>query len=667
MKVKDAGFFTQHIEKLILGAGVLFLIVAVAVVGFGLIINPYQVTVGNQTYDDPADIIPELQEVSERLDNRLHSGDGRPEEFPEDYQPPDLETDFSQMVRQPVVQDFGFKPVSQDGLLETDLWIEEVKPPVYYLPTPPVVTDIRVKHGFEVLGLEDEELAEEFFDMWGQRWQEPADFQYVFVEGVFDLGEWIERLQDTRNHPDMVPLGIWTRKLGLASVYLIREELDPVTGEWGNQTTVSMLPDYVGVRPGVQMSPAMDIANSNIEWLLGRQERIAMPFPPPLADGDELLSPSDDPMMQFDAEELEAMEAEERAAERARRAAEREAERARRAAERDAERNNDRDGGGGLGGPGGRGGGRGGGGSGGGRGTDPGPGGALGEPGGGRDSRPNRGTDEPTGRPAPGRGTDNVTPGGRGTPGGLGGVEQEDELDPYQMRVWAIDVSVEPGKTYRYKLVAAVINPLYGVQRLEDSQLSENAERAALPPSQTDLDKMAWIDPIEVEPTTRFFVTSASERGARVNIWRVFNGKRYNHQFEVNPGDRIGGVATIEDEEHGEQEVDMAVSATVVDIDRRRDVSGNTVWTLIYIDEFGELHERALNTDQALSSQFERFVREEREFEQRMRDMIPENGATPDGRGGPGGLGAPGPGGFSDPADLGAPGGRGVPGRGGGR
>lgn len=666
MKVKDAGFITLHIEKLILGAGVLFLIIAIAVVGFGLIINPYRVTVGNETYEDPAQIIPNLTDEAEVLQARLRSGEGRPDKFPEDYEPPDLETNFDVMVRQPVVQDRTFKPVSQLGLVASYLDIVKVTPPVYYLPTPPVVTDIRVKHGFEVLGLEDEELAEEFFDMWGQRWHEPADFQYVFIEGVFDLGAWIEQLQDTRNHPDMVPLGIWTRKLGIASVYLMREELDPVTGEWGNPTTVPMLPDYMGVRPGVQMSSAMDIANSNIEWLLGRQERIAMPFPPPLADGDELLSPSDDPMMQFDAEEIAAMEAEERAAERARRAAEREEERARRAAERDAERANDRDSGGGLGGPGGRGGGRGGG-SGGGRGNDSDPGGALGAPGGGRDSRPARGTDDSIGRPSPGRGTDNVTPGGRGMPGGrgaTGGTGEQAEADPYKMRVWAIDVSVVPGTTYRYKLVAAVINPLYGVQRLEPEQLSANAERAALPPSQADLDKLAWIDPIEVEPTTRFFVTSASERGARVNIWRVFNGKRYNHQFEVNPGDRIGGVATIEDEEHGEQQVDMTVSATVVDIDRRRDVSGNTVWTLIYIDEFGELHERALNSDQAASSQFERFVKEEREFEQRMRDMIPAEGTTPDGRGGPGGLGAPGPGGFGDPDGLGQPGGRGVPGRG---
>lgn len=649
MQVKNASFFQLHIEKIILALGVLFLLIAVAVVVFGVIIKPYQVEVGNKTYDSPAEIIPVLEDEAEDLKGGLQpTGLEQPKQVPADYQVPDLETNYTQTLAQPIVDTQPLATLGSIGLLETDMVPDDVKPPSYTLPSPPMVADIEYKHGFEVLDDEDRVLADAYAELWGEA-REPADFSYVFMEGTFDLGEWVERLQAAPAEGQRVPLGIWSQKLGLATVYLVREERDKVTGEWTNRTLVSLLPDQIGVVPGEE-HPTDYEPQAYIEWYLAMQADIAQPAPPPLAGGGELLPPLDDPMMLIDPEELERMAEEEAAAERARRRAETEQRRAERAAERDARRN--QNGGGGNIGPGDLGGPIGPGGRGGSSGRSGRGGGAV-EPGstgrGGRESsRPGRETTPlGPGRGIPG-GLDEQLPGGRGGLGPAGpgrgglGTPQEQELEEGVLRVWAVDVTVQPGTTYRYKLVVGVINPLYGVARLEESQLSENRNRAALLPSDEEIDAAPWIEPIEIEPSNQFYVVSANDRGARVNVWRVFNGERVKETFDVNPGDPIGGEVQIEDEAGIMYDVDMSVGATVVDIDRRRDINGQTVWTLIYIDDYGNLHERPLAEDQAASNQFERRLREEREARDRAMDMLPNNGGNP-GEFGPGELGPGGP------------------------
>ena len=535
MKVKDAGFFQLHIEKIALGIGVFFLMITIAVMVLGLFYNPYQIEIGGRVYDDPAQVIPVLVEQSRYLQERLPSdGTGRPEEVPEDYEPPDMETNFRQMLQQQVVTEVTFRPIAAHGLRESATALGDITPPTYYLPSPPVVTDVLVKHGFEVLGLENEPVATGYFDFWGAPWREPADFSYVWVEGRFDIGAWEDLLSDTRSYPDMVPQGIWSRKLGLSSVYLVREELDPVTGQWGNRTDVRVLPGYAGVSPGQNMSDVMAVADENIGGLLEQQEAVMMPPPPPLSGGGVFLSPFDDPLTGLSEEELEAMERAER--------------------QRERERN----------------------------------------------------AQDPDG-PGPGRRAANVN-------------ADASEEDP-RLRVWAIDATVQPGAIYRYKLVAAVINPLYGVARLEESQLSANRFRADLSPAQETLDSLPWLDPIEIEPRRRFFVVSANEREAQVKVWRVFNGERVNDRFKINPGDRIGGRTAVQAEDMGEVEVEMLVDAVVVDIDRRRDVSGDIVWTLTLIDSEGALYERRVSEDSAASVRFERFVRDEKRDRERADEM----------------------------------------------
>ncbi|XAM00135.1 hypothetical protein OT109_01855 [Phycisphaeraceae bacterium D3-23] len=631
MKLKNASFFQLHIEKIVLAAGVVFLLLAVAVVVFGVILKPYQVTLGNNTYEEPKEVIPDLVKEASTLTAGLKpSGRDVPLGVEEDYQTPDLATDYEQMLHQPLLQTESFASISQPGMARHEIEVDPPDAPTYYLPTPPMVTETEVKYGFEVLDTTDRTVRQAYETLWGES-RTPADFSFVFIEGQFDMNAWIETLEGESETHAMVPPGIWWQKLGLATVYLMREARDPVTGQWGEAEVVSLLPGYVGIAPNTEMTDDPTVANQWIDYLLANQFSIAMADPPVLADGEELLSPLDDPMSLFDAEAFEAMEDAERAARAAEARARREEERAQRAAEREAERNRGNDGPGGLGGPGGRGGGRGAGGRGGGETQAP--------PSRSTDNNRDRGAPD---RGVPGRGGLDPSRGGneRGPslPAGPG-VGEDTVMEEGMLRVWAIDVTAVPGTTYRYKLVAGVINPLYAVDRLDEAQRSENRHRAALLPSDADIEQAPWVGPIDIQASTRFFVVSATDRGARVKVHQIHNGEWHEHLFEVNPGDQIGGRV---------DGIDMQVGVTVVDIDRRTNIDGKTIWVLIYIDEMGNLHERLLDEDKSASSQFERELRQQREAEERAREMTeqPGPGGFPGelGPGGPGGLGPGGPG-----------------------
>ncbi|MFI4862023.1 MAG: hypothetical protein ACIAXF_15255 [Phycisphaerales bacterium JB063] len=634
MKLKNASFFQLHIEKIVLAAGVLFLLVAVAVVVFGAVLKPYQVELGSQTFDDPSEVPPFLVDRAGVLEAGLKNTSPVPPGVDEGYTAPDLGTNYEQMLNQPLLQSAAFAPISQMGL--TGSMVNPVDPdaPEYYLPTPPMVAETHVKYGFEVLDTTDRTVRQAYETLWGES-RTPADFSYVFIEGQFDMYDWIERLESDNDTMASVPPGIWEQKLGLATVYLLRQERDPVTGQWSESTVVTLLPDYIGIQPKGEMTDDREIALQWIDYLLSNQLSIAMADPPLLAEGKELLSPLDDPMTMFDEEAFEAMEA----AERAQRAADARARRDAQRAAREAERNrggNNTPGGGGLEPGGGRGG------PGAGRGGRGGRGGS----GGGRDAAPpSRGTpDRDRGNPGgdlPGRSTI-PGPSTPGRPGGLPEMPDATEMEEGMVRVWAIDVTAVPGTTYRYKLVAGVINPLYGVDRLEEAQRSANRHRAALLPSDEDIAKTPWEE-IEFQPSTRFFVNSANDRGARVKVHRIFNGQWHEQLFEVNPGDQIGGIVTQEDEEGVDRQIDMQVGVTVVDIDRRTNIDGKTLWVLIYIDENGNLHERLLDEDKAASSAFDRELTRQREAERWAQEMMeqpqqPGPGGGLPGRGGPGGL-----------------------------
>ncbi len=123
---------------------------------------------------------------------------------------------------------------------------------------------------------------------------------------------------------------------------------------------------------------------------------------------------------------------------------------------------------------------------------------------------------------------------------------QEESQDVIQ--VWAHDITVEPGRTYRYRLVMKIYNPLFA-RRLdlvpEQQHLAEPFTIVSAPSD--------WSDPITIEPPLRVFIVQgranssvgamggAALGSARAEVYRFRNGRWWMEQFTVQPGDRIGG------------------------------------------------------------------------------------------------------------------------------
>jgi len=632
MNVKGASFFQLHIEKIVLGVGVLFLTVTIAVVMLGI---PWRVKLGNNTYNSPQEVIPELVRNRERLEEGLADTN----QIDADYVAPDMLRDY---VRLDTAGVTGGSPLvgnmNSPGPDPSKINPDEPDALRYAQPTPPMPNNIKVFSSFDVLDIEDQALANKYFALWNQQ-RVPADFDYVFIEGEFSNYDWVLKLIGEEGQTDQIPVGIWEKRLGIASVYLVRQELNPQTGLWENTVVVKKLPSQLRVMPTDVESDQGQYPESLIAQIQNSQDMIRLTPTPPLTDRHTMMTPREfdvieNPYGDLTDEEIEA-------AEDAERQRLRDEERARRDEEQRQQREerNNRNrpgGGGGLGEPG--------------RGLGPGGAGGRGRgsqaPGGmdqfgdlgiagilpaprqtssGFNEVAQQGLEIPPGdgggRTRPGRGS--LNPGGRGNPGlepgGLGGPQVGDRggngaANPDVWRVWALDVTVEPGKTYRYKLVAAVVNPLYGVNGLADDQLEANRHMASLAPSQEDFDETDWTDPIVIAPKAQFFVVQARDSSVNVEVWRVFDGERVKEEFRVSPGDPIGGGVI-----RGAAAIDMRTGATVVDIDRRKDINGQVVFTLIFIDADGVLHERSVQEDQSSPDR----RRLEQEFRDQREGILP--------------------------------------------
>lgn len=131
--------------------------------------------------------------------------------------------------------------------------------------------------------------------------------------------------------------------------------------------------------------------------------------------------------------------------------------------------------------------------------------------------------------------------------------------------VWAHDIWVKPGATYRYRCRVDLYNPFFARKRQlipEQQKLSD--------PFVIGSKTSGWGTPVTVEPPVRFFVTDASEGGgrlglgsAKIELYRFYDGQRRSETITVQPGDRIGGV--VERRREGVT-VDFTTDWFVVDI-----------------------------------------------------------------------------------------------------
>jgi len=157
---------------------------------------------------------------------------------------------------------------------------------------------------------------------------------------------------------------------------------------------------------------------------------------------------------------------------------------------------------------------------------------------------------------------------------------------------WAHDDTVEPGKSYRYRMRIGVFNPIAGTDKFveQDRQFRNKV--------------ILWSDFSEATETVRipeklyFFPLDIREaaKSVTVQVYKYVLGHWYGQKFTVKPGEIIGKVAgpeiTPQKKENPEQEeenkvatpqtIDYSVGAVFVDYARVKDWSGGK-----------NLHERA--------------------------------------------------------------------------
>jgi hypothetical protein len=136
--------------------------------------------------------------------------------------------------------------------------------------------------------------------------------------------------------------------------------------------------------------------------------------------------------------------------------------------------------------------------------------------------------------------------------GGLFGDVEEEEPDetPAQVAaglvlepvpVWAHDITVKSGRTYRYRLVVKMLNPLFGKSGLNEKQEAESGKlMIASQPSK-------WSEPVVIPARMHYFVKKVDRNGVTVEVYVLHNGLRQSGELRLKPGDAIAGNVPLAD------------------------------------------------------------------------------------------------------------------------
>ena len=637
MASRQPGFFVRHTEKIVLAAAVAFSLLLVAVAWAGVFGSP-AATESRGARVTPGTVESLVRVEADRLRRELDATEpGVPdvtiplysEEYAERIAAPLLPEGRQQLVSSPV-------PGLPGGAFDPP----EMAFPAYALPSPPVVSDAAVKAGTAVLAdagtvpdPRDRERVAALAAALGLEPDRPGDFQYVSVTGRFPVGDWAEALRtagDGTAAPP-VPENVWRPRLGLASVYLLRQRLDPSTGAWGPAEVIDPLPGQVAVLPGRPTGVQnLNQAEDLVATLAARQEDVArVPFPPTEHEAWSPPSGRDRVFSDEERERVEDLETRIAAAElRLERVLNPGAGREGRGG-----RNRDRR----------RGAGGGRGDDFGGAGVPPGVPGGLGgfdagRGGGGaqEDDRVQRERDALEALRAELAGLIGEEPDaaagfpGAGFPGGVaaggapdlgggfgdfgGGVPDFGGFDPgraapagggdaaggaEEVSVWAHDLTAEPGGTYRYKLVAAALNPLFRYSRVAPEQREANRDRVALAPADAALEAAPWTPAVTLNPEADFFFLGGNfeQDRARVEVWKVYDGLWQRAEFEENAGNGIGGEQALQVRGR-RQRVDLSTGALLLDIDVQQVGGGPADQRLVYSVPGGGIRSRTRQQDQ---------------------------------------------------------------------
>ena len=186
--------------------------------------------------------------------------------------------------------------------------------------------------------------------------------------------------------------------------------------------------------------------------------------------------------------------------------------------------------------------------------------------------------------------------------------------DP-NIKIWVHDVSVQAGKTYRYKIKYIISNPVAGTNNT--CEHPEDAAKAYIESEWSD-----WSKEVAVESDTNFYAID-NKHGIRFDIFKWKNGVWQMQTVQANPGDRVGSL------DNTPLHTDFDTGWTLVDV--REDPGGNSEnKLLILVSENGTVKQKEIAFD-----------RQNPEYRKLLGEVMADRQKTASAGGGPSG---PGPG-----------------------
>jgi len=540
MKQKHTNFLQRNIEKfVILGA----LLIAAVLALFYVVGSPYEVEVAGQQAA-PGEVEDIVNRKALSLRNAINSNDNP---LPE-INVPDYTERFIVRLNREIAPGAPLPtPLAEAGVpteIFGELGTDDPTTRLVDVPTPPAPSDVRLRQGNAVLGEAQTPARQAAYERLVSA-EEPRDFRYVSVTGKFDMSQWEQALRTGGTPDTRMPRQWWQGKLLLTGVVLERQRLDPRTGRWSSAQIIEPLPGAVTVATSGERL-TIPQASQLLGKISQQSDVIARPEFAPLAatspswirpDAEVAeLSPEQEMMVRDLKQQIDRLKRQEAILEKTLPDA-------------------DRDGTPGASGP-----------------RDPRLGRAdRARDGAGQAGPRNRqlvevrnqiaelerqldqiyGITEPEGGQPQGIdameflnefdsqspfATDGGQPFGQRDAQNRSGDGASDE-DAGLIRVWAHDLTVEPGATYRYRVSVRVFNPLFLQNDLADEQKDLFFDRVSLTTSPSD-----WTDPVQIEENQQFFFIDPEGEQVVTELWRLFNGQWVNHRVQVAPGDRIFGV-----------------------------------------------------------------------------------------------------------------------------
>jgi hypothetical protein len=141
-------------------------------------------------------------------------------------------------------------------------------------------------------------------------------------------------------------------------------------------------------------------------------------------------------------------------------------------------------------------------------------------------------------------------PGGLGAAAGAAGQKNPGQIIPANITqdilVWSHDDSVQPGQTYRYRIVYYMKNPVMGLKGVADPSIVETLPVKS-PPSD-------WSQPVTIPKVTQFWFANVRTGGAAADVYHWENGawtKKPGVMYQ--PGDHIADSEWTVVDVHGQE------------------------------------------------------------------------------------------------------------------